>query len=155
MLLKDLMDKIKFYFIKTILKIKKSNSEKIIYYLKHEDMFFKKFNKKEKILIEYGSVLELLKICDKIEELKKKKDVNILPKIPEDTDIYTLELFYSFENSYIENIREINSLLLKKILDVYQIDKEFVRIDYKFFSKSIQPHIIVLEKYLNTLFNSV
>lgn len=155
MLLKDLVDKAKFYFIKTILRIKKNNSEKIIYYLKHEDMFFKKFNKKEKILIEYDSVLDLLKVCDKIEELKKKKDVNILPKIPDETDIYTLELFYSFENSYIENIREINSLLLKRILDVYQIDKEFIEIDYKFFSKSIQPHIIVLEKYLNTIFKSV
>ena len=154
--LENAIEKLKYFLIKNILRLKKSNSEKIIYYLKHEDLFFNKFNKQDKIIIEYDSVVELLNLCDKIEELYKKNDMNIfLPKIPDEVDIYTLEIFYSFENSYIENIKEINNLLLNRILNVYETDKKFINKDYKFFSKIIQPYIIILEKYLNILFKTV
>ena len=155
MLLRDVINKVEYYFIKNTLKLKKENSDKIKYYLKHEDIFFSKFDKNSKINIEYSSVVDLLKVCEKIEELYKKNDSNVLPKIPDAASIYTIELFFSFENAYIENIREINTLLLKKILEVYEIDKRFLNKDYKFFSSLIQPHIIILEKYLNVLFKSI
>lgn len=155
MLLKDVISKIKYYFIKNMLKLKKENSEKIKYYLKHEDIFFSKFNKNSKINIEYDSVLDLLKICEKIEELYKKNDSSILPKIPEQINVHTLELFFSFENAYIENIKEVNNALLKRIIEVYDIDRRFIAKDYKFFSSLIQPHIIILEKYLNVLFKTI
>lgn len=155
MLLKDICLDLKYLFIKNILKLKKKNSEKIIYYLKHEELFFSRFNKKDKITIEHSSVVDLINICDKIEELYKKSDINVLPKIPEEQNTYTLEIFYTFENAYIENIQEINNLLLKKILAVYKTDINLLNKDYKFFSKTIQPHIIILEKYLNILFKSI
>lgn len=155
MLLKKTIDKMRYLFIKNVLRAKKSFSNKIIYYLKNEDIFFNSFNKNQKITIEYDSVMELVKICEKIEELYIRNDTNLLPKIPEDKDIYTLSLFYTFEGAYIENIKEVNNILLRKILRVYEIDDEFNKKEYKFFSKSIQPHIIILEKYLDILFKTV
>ena len=108
-----------------------------------------------KLEIEYSSIIELIKLCEQIDRFNKKRDINRLFKIPEKKDMYTLNLFFNYENSFIENKKEINRILLQKILNVYEIDEMLIKEQFLFFSKTIQPHIIILEKYLKVIFKNL
>lgn len=153
---KKLKENIIYFFKKKILYFKKSNKDKIIYYLENEDLFFNNgFKDSIKLEIEYDSIIELIKLCEQIDRFNKKRDINKLFKIPEKKDIYTLNLFFNYEGSFIENKKEINKILLQKILNVYEIDELLIKEQFLFFSKTIQPHIIILEKYLKVIFKNL
>ena len=64
----------------------------------------------------------------------------------------TLELFFNYDGNFIENYIELHLILLEKIKSVYTIRDNLLKENFKFFSKSIEPHIIVLEKYLKVIF---
>jgi hypothetical protein len=150
---KSILNNIVFLFKKNILYHKKNNKEKIEYYIKNSNIFIDKINKRELIEIEYSGVMELIELCDELEKFDKHREVLKLPKIPyNNLNTNTLELFFNYDGNFIENYIELHLILLEKIKSVYTIRDNLLKENFKFFSKSIEPHIIVLEKYLKVIF---
>ena len=150
---KSILNNIVFLFKKNILYHKKNNKEKIEYYIKNSNIFIDKINKRELIEIEYSGVVELIELCDEIEKFNKHREVLKLPKIPySNLNTNTLELFFNYDGNFIENYIELHLILLEKIKSVYIVRDNLLKENFKFFSKSIEPHIIVLEKYLKVIF---
>ena len=150
---KSILNNIVFLFKKNILYHKKNNKEKIEYYIKNSNIFIDKINKRELIEIEYSGVVELIELCDELEKFDKHREVLKLPKIPyNNLNTNTLELFFNYDGNFIENYIELHLILLEKIKSVYTIRDNLLKENFKFFSKSIEPHIIVLEKYLKVIF---
>ena len=150
---KSILNNIVFLFKKNILYHKKNNKEKIEYYIKNSNMFIDKINKRELIEIEYSGIIELIELCDELEKFDKHREVLKLPKIPyNNLNTNTLELFFNYDGNFIENYIELHLILLEKIKSVYTIRDNLLKENFKFFSKSIEPHIIVLEKYLKVIF---
>ena len=150
---KSILNNIVFLFKKNILYHKKNNKEKIEYYIKNSNIFIDKINKRELIEIEYSGIVELIELCDEIEKFNKHREVLKLPKIPyNNLNTNTLELFFNYDGNFIENYIELHLILLEKIKSVYTIRDNLLKENFKFFSKSIEPHIIVLEKYLKVIF---
>ena len=150
---KSILNNIVFLFKKNILYHKKNNKEKIEYYIKNSNIFIDKINKRELIEIEYSGIIELIELCDEIEKFDKHREVLKLPKIPyNNLNTNTLELFFNYDGNFIENYIELHLILLEKIKSVYIIRDNLLKENFKFFSKSIEPHIIVLEKYLKVIF---
>lgn len=150
---KSILNNIVFLFKKNILYHKKNNKEKIEYYIKNSNIFIDKINKRELIEIEYSGVVELIELCDELEKFDRHREVLKLPKIPyNNLNTNTLELFFNYDGNFIENYIELHLILLEKIKSVYTIRDNLLKENFKFFSKSIEPHIIVLEKYLKVIF---
>ena len=150
---KSILNNIVFLFKKNILYHKKNNKEKIEYYIKNSNIFIDKINKRELIEIEYSGIIELVELCDELEKFDKHREVLKLPKIPyNNLNTNTLELFFNYDGNFIENYIELHLILLEKIKSVYTIRDNLLKENFKFFSKSIEPHIIVLEKYLKVIF---
>jgi hypothetical protein len=150
---KSILNNIVFLFKKNILYHKKNNKEKIEYYIKNSNIFIDKINKRELIEIEYSGVIELIELCDELEKFDRHREVLKLPKIPyNNLNTNTLELFFNYDGNFIENYIELHLILLEKIKSVYTIRDDLLKENFKFFSKSIEPHIIVLEKYLKVIF---
>ena len=150
---KSILNNIIFLFKKNILYHKKNNKEKIEYYIKNSNMFIDKINKRELIEIEYSGIVELIELCDELEKFDKHREILKLPKIPyKNLNTNTLELFFNYDGNFIENYVELHLILLEKIKSVYIIRDNLLKENFKFFSKSIEPHIIVLEKYLKVIF---
>lgn len=150
---KSILNNIVFLFKKNILYHKKNNKEKIEYYIKNSNIFIDKINKRELIEIEYSGIVELIELCDELEKFDKHREVLKLPKIPyKNLNTNTLELFFNYDGNFIENYIELHLILLEKIKSVYTIRDNLLKENFKFFSKSIEPHIIVLEKYLKVIF---
>ena len=150
---KSILNNIIFLFKKNILYHKKNNKEKIEYYIKNSNMFIDKINKRELIEIEYSGIVELIELCDELEKFDRHREVLKLPKIPyKSLNTNTLELFFNYDGNFIENYIELHLILLEKIKSVYTIRDNLLKENFKFFSKSIEPHIIVLEKYLKVIF---
>lgn len=150
---KSILNNIVFLFKKNILYHKKNNKEKIEYYIKNSNIFIDKINKRELIEIEYSGVIELIELCDELEKFDRHREVLKLPKIPyNNLNINTLELFFNYDGNFIENYIELHLILLEKIKSVYTIRDNLLKENFKFFSKSIEPHIIILEKYLKVIF---
>ena len=150
---KSILNNIIFLFKKNILYHKKNNKEKIEYYIKNSNMFIDKINKRELIEIEYSGIVELIELCDELEKFDKHREILKLPKIPyKNLNTNTLELFFNYDGNFIENYIELHLILLDKIKSVYTIRDNLLKENFKFFSKSIEPHIIVLEKYLKVIF---
>jgi hypothetical protein len=150
---KSILNNIVFLFKKNILYHKKNNKEKIEYYIKNSNIFIDKINKRELIEIEYSGVIELIELCDELEKFDRHREVLKLPKIPyNNLNTNTLELFFNYDGNFIENYIELHLILLEKIKSVYIIRDNLLKENFKFFSKSIEPHIIVLEKYLKVIF---
>ena len=150
---KSILNNIVFLFKKNILYHKKNNKEKIEYYIKNSNIFIDKINKRELIEIEYSGVVELIELCDELEKFDRHREVLKLPKIPySNLNTNTLELFFNYDGNFIENYIELHLILLEKIKSVYTIRDNLLKENFKFFSKSIEPHIIVLEKYLKVIF---
>ena len=150
---KSILNNIVFLFKKNILYHKKNNKEKIEYYIKNSNIFIDKINKRELIEIEYSGVVELIELCDELEKFDKHREVLKLPKIPyNNLNTNTLELFFNYDGNFIENYIELHLILLEKIKSIYTIRDNLLKENFKFFSKSIEPHIIVLEKYLKVIF---
>lgn len=150
---KSILNNIIFLFKKNILYHKKNNKEKIEYYIKNSNMFIDKINKRELIEIEYSGIVELIELCDELEKFDRHREILKLPKIPyKNLNINTLELFFNYDGNFIENYIELHLILLEKIKSVYTIRDNLLKENFKFFSKSIEPHIIVLEKYLKVIF---
>ena len=150
---KSILNNIVFLFKKNILYHKKNNKEKIEYYIKNSNIFIDKINKRELIEIEYSGVIELIELCDELEKFDRHREVLKLPKIPySNLNTNTLELFFNYDGNFIENYIELHLILLEKIKSVYTIRDNLLKENFKFFSKSIEPHIIVLEKYLKVIF---
>ena len=150
---KSILNNIIFLFKKNILYHKKNNKEKIEYYIKNSNMFIDKINKRELIEIEYSGIVELIELCDELEKFDRHREVLKLPKIPyKKLNTNTLELFFNYDGNFIENYIELHLILLEKIKSVYTIRDNLLKENFKFFSKSIEPHIIVLEKYLKVIF---
>ena len=150
---KSILNNIIFLFKKNILYHKKNNKEKIEYYIKNSNMFIDKINKRELIEIEYSGIVELIELCDELEKFNRHREILKLPKIPyKNLNTNTLELFFNYDGNFIENYIELHLILLEKIKSVYIIRDNLLKENFKFFSKSIEPHIIVLEKYLKVIF---
>ena len=150
---KIILNNIIFLFKKNILYHKKNNKEKIEYYIKNSNMFIDKINKRELIEIEYSGIVELIELCDELEKFDRHREILKLPKIPyKNLNTNTLELFFNYDGNFIENYIELHLILLEKIKSVYTIRDNLLKENFKFFSKSIEPHIIVLEKYLKVIF---
>ena len=150
---KSILNNIIFLFKKNILYHKKNNKEKIEYYIKNSNMFIDKINKRELIEIEYSGIVELIELCDELEKFDRHREVLKLPKIPyKNLNTNTLELFFNYDGNFIENYIELHLILLEKIKSIYTIRDNLLKENFKFFSKSIEPHIIVLEKYLKVIF---
>lgn len=150
---KSILNNIVFLFKKNILYHKKNNKEKIEYYIKNSNIFIDKINKRELIEIEYSGIVELIELCDELEKFDRHREVLKLPKIPyKNLNTNTLELFFNYDGNFIENYIELHLILLEKIKSVYTIRDNLLKENFKFFSKSIEPHIIVLEKYLKVIF---
>lgn len=150
---KSILNNIVFLFKKNILYHKKNNKEKIEYYIKNSNIFIDKINKRELIEIEYSGIIELIELCDELEKFDRHREVLKLPKIPyENLNTNTLELFFNYDGNFIENYIELHLILLEKIKSIYTIRDNLLKENFKFFSKSIEPHIIVLEKYLKVIF---
>lgn len=150
---KSILNNIVFLFKKNILYHKKDNKEKIEYYIKNSNIFIGKINKRELIEIEYSGIVELIELCDELEKFDKHREVLKLPKIPySNLNTNTLELFFNYDGNFIENYIELHLILLEKIKSVYTIRDNLLKENFKFFSKSIEPHIIILEKYLKVIF---
>ena len=150
---KSILNNIIFLFKKNILYHKKNNKEKIEYYIKNSNIFIDKINKRELIEIEYSGIVELIELCDELEKFDRHREILKLPKIPyKNLNINTLELFFNYDGNFIENYIELHLILLEKIKSVYTIRDNLLKENFKFFSKSIEPHIIVLEKYLKVIF---
>ena len=150
---KSILNNIIFLFKKNILYHKKNNKEKIEYYIKNSNMFIDKINKRELIEIEYSGIVELIELCDELEKFDRHREILKLPKIPyKNLNTNTLELFFNYDGNFIENYIELHLILLEKIKSVYIIRDNLLKENFKFFSKSIEPHIIVLEKYLKVIF---
>ena len=150
---KSILNNIIFLFKKNILYYKKNNKEKIEYYIKNSNMFIDKINKRELIEIEYSGIVELIELCDELEKFDRHREILKLPKIPyKNLNTNTLELFFNYDGNFIENYIELHLILLEKIKSVYTIRDNLLKENFKFFSKSIEPHIIVLEKYLKVIF---
>ena len=150
---KSILNNIIFLFKKNILYHKKNNKEKIEYYIKNSNMFIDKINKRELIEIEYSGIVELIKLCDELEKFDRHREILKLPKIPyKNLNTNTLELFFNYDGNFIENYIELHLILLEKIKSIYTIRDNLLKENSKFFSKSIEPHIIVLEKYLKVIF---
>lgn len=150
---KSILNNIVFLFKKNILYHKKNNKEKIEYYIKNSNIFIDKINKRELIEIEYSGIVELIELCDELEKFDKHREVLKLPKIPyKNLNTNTLELFFNYDGNFIENYIELHLILLEKIKSAYTIRDNLLKENFKFFSKSIEPHIIVLEKYLKVIF---
>ena len=150
---KNILNNIIFLFKKNILYHKKNNKEKIEYYIKNSNMFIDKINKRELIEIEYSGIVELIELCDELEKFDRHREVLKLPKIPyKNLNTNTLELFFNYDGNFIENYIELHLILLEKIKSIYIIRDNLLKENFKFFSKSIEPHIIVLEKYLKVIF---
>ncbi len=150
---KSILNNIVFLFKKNILYHKKNNKEKIEYYIKNSNMFIDKINKRELIEIEYSGIVELIELCDELEKFDRHREILKLPKIPyKNLNTNTLELFFNYDGNFIENYMELHLILLEKIKSVYTIRDNLLKENFKFFSKSIEPHIIVLEKYLKVIF---
>ena len=150
---KSILNNIVFLFKKNILYHKKNNKEKIEYYIKNSSIFIDKINKRELIEIEYSGIIELIELCDELEKFDRHREVLKLPKIPyNNLNTNTLELFFNYDGNFIENYIELHLILLEKIKSVYTIRDNLLKENFKFFSKSIEPHIIVLEKYLKVIF---
>ncbi len=150
---KSILNNIIFLFKKNILYHKKNNKEKIEYYIKNSNMFIDKINKRELIEIEYSGIVELIELCDELEKFDRHREILKLPKIPyKNLNTNTLELFFNYDGNFIENYIELHLILLEKIKSVYTIRDNLLKENFKFFSKSIEPHIIVLEKYLKVIF---
>lgn len=150
---KSILNNIIFLFKKNILHHKKNNKEKIEYYIKNSNMFIDKINKRELIEIEYSGIVELIELCNELEKFDRHREILKLPKIPyKNLNTNTLELFFNYDGNFIENYIELHLILLEKIKSVYTIRDNLLKENFKFFSKSIEPHIIVLEKYLKVIF---
>ncbi len=150
---KSILNNIIFLFKKNILYHKKNNKEKIEYYIKNSNMFIDKINKRELIEIEYSGIVELIELCDELEKFDRHREILKLPKIPyKNLNTNTLELFFNYDGNFIENYIELHLILLEKIKSVYIIRDNLLKENFKFFSKNIEPHIIVLEKYLKVIF---
>ena len=150
---KSILNNIIFLFKKNILYHKKNNKEKIEYYIKNSNMFIDKINKRELIEIEYSGIVELIELCDELQKFDRHREILKLPKIPyKNLHTNTLELFFNYDGNFIENYIELHLILLEKIKSVYTIRDNLLKENFKFFSKSIEPHIIVLEKYLKVIF---
>ena len=150
---KSILNNIIFLFKKNILYHKKNNKEKIEYYIKNSNMFIDKINKRELIEIEYSGIVELIELCDELEKFDRHREILKLPKIPyKNLNTNTLELFFNYDGNFIENYVELHLILLEKIKSIYTIRDNLLKENFKFFSKSIEPHIIVLEKYLKVIF---
>lgn len=150
---KSILNNIIFLFKKNILYHKKNNKEKIEYYIKNSNIFIDKINKRELIEIEYSGIVELIELCDELEKFDRHREILKLPKIPyKNLNTNTLELFFNYDGNFIENYIELHLILLEKIKSVYTIRDNLLKENFKFFSKSIEPHIIVLEKYLKVIF---
>ena len=150
---KSILNNIIFLFKKNILYHKKNNKEKIEYYIKNSNMFIDKINKRELIEIEYSGIVELIELCDELEKFDRHREILKLPKIPyKNLNTNTLELFFNYDGNFIENYIELHLILLEKIKSIYIIRDNLLKENFKFFSKSIEPHIIVLEKYLKVIF---
>ena len=150
---KSILNNIIFLFKKNILYHKKNNKEKIEYYIKNSNMFIDKINKRELIEIEYSGIVELIELCDELEKFDRHREILKLPKIPyKNLNTNTLELFFNYDGNFIENYIELHLILLEKIKSVYTIRDNLLKENFKFFSKNIEPHIIVLEKYLKVIF---
>ena len=150
---KSILNNIIFLFKKNILYHKKNNKEKIEYYIRNSNIFIDKINKRELIEIEYSGIVELIELCDELEKFDRHREVLKLPKIPyKKLNTNTLELFFNYDGNFIENYIELHLILLEKIKSVYIIRDNLLKENFKFFSKSIEPHIIVLEKYLKVIF---
>ena len=150
---RNILNNIIFLFKKNILYHKKNNKEKIEYYIKNSNIFIDKINKRELIEIEYSGIIELIELCDELEKFNKHREILKLPKIPyENLNTNTLELFFNYDGNFIDNYIELHLILLEKIKSVYTIKDNLIKENFKFFSKSIEPHIIVLEKYLKVIF---
>ncbi len=150
---KSILNNIIFLFKKNILYHKKNNKEKIEYYIKNSNMFIDKINKRELIEIEYSGIVELIELCDELEKFDRHREILKLPKIPyKNLNTNTLELFFNYDGNFIENYIELHLILLEKIKSIYTIRDNLLKENFKFFSKSIEPHIIVLEKYLKVIF---
>ena len=150
---KSILNNIVFLFKKNILYHKKNNKEKIEYYIKNSNIFIDKINKRELIEIEYSGIIELIELCDELEKFDRHREVLKLPKIPyKNLNTNTLELFFNYDGNFIDNYIELHLILLEKIKSVYTIRDNLLKENFKFFSKSIEPHIIVLEKYLKVIF---
>ena len=150
---RNILNNIIFLFKKNILYHKKNNKEKIEYYIKNSNIFIDKINKRELIEIEYSGIIELIELCDELEKFDKHREIFKLPKIPyENLNTNTLELFFNYDGNFIDNYIEVHLILLEKIKSVYIIRDNLLKENFKFFSKSIEPHIIVLEKYLEVIF---
>lgn len=150
---KSILNNIIFLFKKNILYHKKNNKEKIEYYIKNSNIFIDKINKRELIEIEYSGIVELIELCDELEKFDRHREILKLPKIPyKNLNTNTLELFFNYDGNFIENYMELHLILLEKIKSVYTIRDNLLKENFKFFSKSIEPHIIVLEKYLKVIF---
>ena len=150
---RNILNNIIFLFKKNILYHKKNNKEKIEYYIKNSNIFIDKLNKRELIEIEYSGIIELIELCDELEKFDKHREILKLPKIPyENLNTNTLELFFNYDGNFIENYIELHLILLEKIKSIYTIRDNLIKENFKFFSKSIEPHIIVLEKYLEVIF---
>lgn len=150
---KSILNNIIFLFKKNILYHKKNNKEKIEYYIKNSNMFIDKINKRELIEIEYSGIVELIELCNELEKFDRHREILKLPKIPyKNLNTNTLELFFNYDGNFIENYIELHLILLEKIKYIYTIRDNLLKENFKFFSKSIEPHIIVLEKYLKVIF---
>lgn len=150
---KSILNNIVFLFKKNILYHKKNNKEKIEYYIKNSNIFIDKINKRELIEIEYSGIVELIELCDELEKFDKHREILKLPKIPySNLNTNTLELFFNYDGNFIENYIELHLILLEKIKSIYIIRDNLLKENFKFFSKSIEPHIIILEKYLKVIF---
>lgn len=150
---KSILNNIIFLFKKNILYHKKNNKEKIEYYIKNSNIFIDKINKRELIEIEYSGIVELIELCDELEKFDRHREILKLPKIPyKNLNTNTLELFFNYDGNFIENYIELHLILLEKIKSIYTIRDNLLKENFKFFSKSIEPHIIVLEKYLKVIF---
>ena len=150
---KSILNNIIFLFKKNILYHKKNNKEKIEYYIKNSNIFIDKINKRELIEIEHSGIVELIELCDELEKFDRHREILKLPKIPyKNLNTNTLELFFNYDGNFIENYIELHLILLEKIKSIYTIRDNLLKENFKFFSKSIEPHIIVLEKYLKVIF---
>lgn len=149
-MLNKIVEDILYFIIINLIKFKKTYREKLIVYLKYKELMFKRdFNINKIIEIEIGEVGEIFDIHKSV--LKFKEDSNpFYLKSIKDLEVKNISIrnLFKTNNRYIDNVEEIHYKMLNMILEIYNIDNEFIKNEKQFSSISLQPHIILLEKYL-------
>lgn len=150
-MLNKIVEEILYFIVINLIKFKKSYKEKLIIYLKYKELMFKRnFNINKFVELEIKEVKEIFEIYESIKKFEKNGDPFCLKSL-KDLEIRNTSVRNIFKtgNRYIDNVEEIHYLILSNILDVYNINEKFIKNNLQFSSISLQPHIIILEKYLS------